>query len=612
MARDVVSRLTTFAVCGAVARGSLAAADATPAISRLTPTVVHPGEVIAVKIDGSGFSAAASVSVAGAGLVVRDQFVASASLLMALVEIPDAAPQGYVTLAVTDGGTAVSKPLYVYGDGPLPGGQPALTGTSRGVVRPYRGVSPIYGNTSVMLDGRDLPPFGPIPFGGEVVIDEDAPSGVSLDGAPAGGSEQVGFRVLSSASDAGPHDVVVRNVPTGLSDVLPGAFVVRPWGNEYIPLAPHRVLDTRFMPLPNHPYSLPLEPGETVRIPDVANSPGDAVVLNVTVTDPSAAGYLTVYPSGEAVPLASSLNFTVGETVANLVTVAAGPDQGIAIFNFGGTAHVIADLVGTYTPSDNNPAHYTQGGAFIPLTPERLLDTRSDTGGIPLGPGETRRLQIANPGDHVTAVAISLTATEPTAPGYLSTLPAGQVPYPGAQPTVSNVNFLPGQTVPNMAIVKLGEGPGNWGAINIFNYTGTTHVIVDILGEFDDGTMPIDGGLFHAITPTRFIDTRDSSPLGPNSSLTLPTAGRSGLPPPDDDHPTTAVVMNVTATQPTAPGYLTVWPGGDQPTASNLNMIPGQTVPNMVSVPVGNDGAIHIYNFAGTTHVIADVTGYYS
>jgi hypothetical protein len=69
----------------------------------------------------------------------------------------------------------------------------------------------------------------------------------------------------------------------------------------------------------------------------------------VTVTDPSAAGYLTVYPSGEAVPLASSLNFTVGETVANLVTVAAGPDQGIAIFNFGGTAHVIADVTGYYS-----------------------------------------------------------------------------------------------------------------------------------------------------------------------------------------------------------------------------------------------------------------------
>jgi hypothetical protein len=74
----------------------------------------------------------------------------------------------------------------------------------------------------------------------------------------------------------------------------------------------------------------------------------------------------------------------------------------------------------------------------------------------------------------------------------------------------------------------------------------------------------------------------------------------------------TAVVLNVTATETTAPSFLTVWPAGEaRPTASNLNWVAGQTVPNLVTAKLGQGGRLSIYNLAGTVDVIADVAGYY-
>jgi hypothetical protein len=73
-----------------------------------------------------------------------------------------------------------------------------------------------------------------------------------------------------------------------------------------------------------------------------------------------------------------------------------------------------------------------------------------------------------------------------------------------------------------------------------------------------------------------------------------------------------AVVANVTVTNTTGASYLTVWPDGTaQPNASDLNWVAGETVPNLVVVELGSDGAVDIYNYSGSTDVIVDVEGYY-
>ena len=74
-----------------------------------------------------------------------------------------------------------------------------------------------------------------------------------------------------------------------------------------------------------------------------------------------------------------------------------------------------------------------------------------------------------------------------------------------------------------------------------------------------------------------------------------------------------SVVLNVTVTEPTSPSWLTAWPAGQtRPLASNLNYVAGQTVPNLVVVDVGTDGKVNLYNSAGSTHVVADVAGWFT
>ncbi len=72
-----------------------------------------------------------------------------------------------------------------------------------------------------------------------------------------------------------------------------------------------------------------------------------AALLNVTVTGASSFSYLTIAPAGP-VPLASSLNWRPGQTIANAVTTKLSPAGVISVRNASGTTHVIADVAGWY------------------------------------------------------------------------------------------------------------------------------------------------------------------------------------------------------------------------------------------------------------------------
>lgn len=121
-------------------------------------------------------------------------------------------------------------------------------------------------------------------------------------------------------------------------------------------------------------------------------------------------------------------------------------------------------------------------------------------------------------------------------------------------------------------------------------------------------------GHYVAVTPNRILDTRvgNGSPqqkIGPNSSIHLQVTGRGGIP----TTGVSAVVLNVTATGGTSGSFLTAWPTGvTRPTASNLNFPAGWTGANSVTVPLGTDGKVDIYNSLGSVDVIADTLGYYT
>jgi hypothetical protein len=201
------------------------------------------------------------------------------------------------------------------------------------------------------------------------------------------------------------------------------------------------------------------------------------------------------------------------------------------------------------------------------------------------------------------AVVVNLTATNPTTASYLTVWPDG-----AGRPAASNLNFAPGQTIPNRVVVKLGPT----GKIDIYNAAGSVDAVVDVNGWFTDATPGQAGSGFTGVTPSRILDTREGTggavgPLGQGVSRPVAVAGANGIP-----SGAVAVVANITVTDTTAGSYLTAWPDGDsRPSASDLNWVQGLTIPNLVVVKLGPNGRLDLYNAAGSTDVILDVVGYY-
>jgi streptogramin lyase len=385
------------------------------------------------------------------------------------------------------------------------------------------------------------------------------------------------------------------------------APVIPQAGSTFHPVVPTRILDSRTV---NGGWSGALVAGAPRDLAVTSAAAGApvpsgaaAVVMNVTVTQGSAPSLLTVWPAGADRPITSNLNFAAGQTTPNLVTVKLGVGGMASFANAIGAVHVIADVVGYYDAGQDT------GGRFTGITPTRLLDSRTGTGnwGAPLVAGAPRDLLVRKPGNALgvpataTAIVANVTATGATAGSFLSVWPSGV-----DQPTASNLNFAAGETIPNLAIVKIG---GN-GAIRFANAVGAVDVIVDVLGYFD----PTAGGRFYSITPTRILDDRVgtglSGPWSANQSRSLPVAGVSGNRVPAG---ATGLVANVTATGGTAGSFVTVYPDGvAQPTSSNLNFGATQTIPNLVTVTLPANGKVAFYNQLGKVDLVADAVGYYA
>jgi hypothetical protein len=310
----------------------------------------------------------------------------------------------------------------------------------------------------------------------------------------------------------------------------------------------------------------------------------------------------TVYPSDSSRPLTSNLNFIAGETRPNLVTARIGVDGKVKIYNLSGQTHVVVDVFGYYGPVPSGGTRYN------PLTPARIMDTRTGINGPlgKLGAGQMLTFEVIGKGGvpvtGVDSVVLNVTVTEPTAPSYLTIYQANLA----SRPIASNLNFVAGQIVPNLVAVKLSPD----GKLKIYNFSGATHVIMDVAGWYTTGES---GQLFHAVTPARALDTRvgtggRTGKLGANSEMFLRLSTVGGLP----ASGVSGVVVNATVTQPTSAGYLTLFPANEaRPLASNLNFVTNQTVPNAAILKVAPDGRIKIYKFAGSTHVIVDVAGWF-
>ncbi len=260
------------------------------------------------------------------------------------------------------------------------------------------------------------------------------------------------------------------------------------------------------------------------------------------------------------------------------------------------------------------------GGEYHPITPQRIFDSRPTSpinDVAPLGPKSIAPSQpsfdlqllgkggVPNSATDVLAVAISITINGPTSAGYLTAYPTG------TGGTSSLLNFAAGQTVPNLAIVR-GGADGKL-TVKIFGAAaGTANVLVDVLGWFSTSSYAggDQGARLRVVDPIRILDTRGSAPVGPGAQKTLQFRGAAGTIPTDGS--VVGALVNVTAVEPSAGTFVSVVPAEPvgPPSTSNLNVAAGRVQANLVMVPVGADGAIHLYNSAGNTNLLVDVLGY--
>lgn len=251
--------------------------------------------------------------------------------------------------------------------------------------------------------------------------------------------------------------------------------------NAFTAITPCRIIDTRqVVNGPNGPLGGPALAAKSVRSFPVLASPScflpsnaSAYSLNITVVPKTTLGYLTLWPSGKAQPLASTLNATTGTVVANAAILEPGANGVIDAYATDQT-ELIIDINGYFSPT-STALFYPSSGCRIAYTggpagafggPKMAaLETRGFTpeaGSCPVAP---------------SPLAYALNATVvPDGPfGYLTLWPAGTT-----RPTVSTLNAVDGAIASNAAIVATGTPAGRFNAFT----SESTHLILDLLGYF--------------------------------------------------------------------------------------------------------------------------------
>jgi alpha-tubulin suppressor-like RCC1 family protein len=376
---------------------------------------------------------------------------------------------------------------------------------------------------------------------------------------------------------------------------------------EFTAVTPARVLDTRKSD--GGIGTLSANSEQTLKLTANAGIPASnvsSVVLNLTVVNAPADGFVTIWPSDEAKPGASSINFKAGQTIANQVTVKVGADGKIKMLSNASGTNLLIDVSGYYSAKDGNA-----GSRFSFTAPTRILDTRTGTGApkAQLGDGRSINVKVAGiagvPAD-AKAVTLTLTAVAPSASGYMTVWPSGS-----EKPVVSNINYAGGVNIANQVTAPIGAD----GSISLFNAGSTTDAIFDIIGYYKpaaSGTETSQQGRYYAVTPERVYDSRTSNtPLAGGATREISISSKSSKPNYTSGVSTNAVVVN-----PTASGYFTAWQSSTpRPNSSNMNFTAGSTQASGVTVATApNKTTVSINTFInnGQANLALDLNGYFA
>ncbi|APU43098.1 MULTISPECIES: PKD domain-containing protein [unclassified Streptomyces] len=366
------------------------------------------------------------------------------------------------------------------------------TGALQGMVQPYS-------STRVKVGGN-----GGIPAGVTAVVLNVTVTNTSSDGHitafPEGTQRPTTSNVNYKAGQSVPNLVIVPvgkngyveianrgGMPVDLIADVTG-FFSKTASSGYTPITPARFVDTR-KGLGTALGQLGGRKTFSTQISGLRGVPQgiSAVALNVTVTNPKEAGHLSVFPGGSATPTASNLNFTAGQTIANSVIVPVGQDGKISVFNgaWAGT-DVVVDVVGFYSTDSKS--------AFLPLSPERLVDTRDPKDPVygKLWGQSYIYMPMSYDMPSITGFVLNSTVTNTEGDGHLTVTPdpntmddyINEVADWPTPPDSSNLNWTKGATVPNLVQASTGDN----GIIDLWNRGwDDIDLIVDLFGLYQEG-----------------------------------------------------------------------------------------------------------------------------
>ena len=267
-----------------------------------------------------------------------------------------------------------------------------------------------------------------------------------------------------------------------------------PGGGLLIPLTPTRICDTRSVATANQCSNIVVGPGSTVQVKilgygGVPLQGVQAVSLNITATDESSQGYLSVVATSNPItsnpitsnPSTSNLNWSADDTVANHVICQVSPTGYVAISNAIGTIDLIVDLDGYFTDSSNQ---LSNGLVFTPIVPVRVVDSRVGTVYNPnvaqIAPNSSISFNATNAFNIDSAdsvLATNITVVSYGGSGYLVTNSGG-----APMTDTSTLNYDSNNPIDaNCALVKLGSN----GEITVTNFgNSSVDIIIDVTGWY--------------------------------------------------------------------------------------------------------------------------------
>ncbi|MCX6519603.1 MAG: PQQ-dependent sugar dehydrogenase [Actinobacteria bacterium] len=498
-------------------------------------------------------------------------------------------------------------------EGACPQGQnPPCAGPTGGLIDPITDYPRSQG--TYITGGAFVPNgFWPRQFDGAYLFGDGGSGRMWVRTAAGTVNYAVPFHTAPGMSDMDfvpePAGLALYYVLTGSSQVRKVVFPTQPIPTASAPLryqptaTAERVFDSR-RPADG---AAPLA-GNTARTvtTGVDGAVTRAVLVNIAYVAPDSAGFLTAWAAGAAQPFTSNVNALAGEVVANAAVVPVDAQGRIQLLT-NVSAHVVVDLLGTFVDA---PGAVT-AGRFVPLAPDRLIDTR-DAAGADNAYSERADAPVlvvnapvagrsGTPTTGVSSVVLTVTAVSSatSAGGWVAVAP-GAAP----RPPISNLNSNGrGDIRPNLVVVPLGAD----GSIDLHLFA-VDHLVVDVTGYFTDSSAPSSTvGRFRTLSnPYREVDTRtpfgfDAYP-GPDTRELDPVVVPAGA---------IGVAHNLTIVNNAAAGFVTAFGEGGVPGASTANASgPAQLRAAAAFTRAGGDGRLRYYSMVATDLVI-DVTGWF-